>query len=176
MSVSYKSSRLKDRREKKKRSVRPYKPLRPLSRLGCGLIIAVGAVMLFYAATLLLMRFGGTETAAAVNTRLDENGAVVSVPITSATNTLHYTYRDASGMMHGGLGSLALNTEEFGDTIPVLYFPAIPGWSILAFRTRDILTPFMCILLGVVMLYAGCSRLKEIKAKKEADAQADTEA
>ena len=66
--------------------------------------------------------------------------------------------------------SLALNTEEFGDTIPVIYFPPVPSWSMLAFRTRDILTPFMCILLGVIMLYVGFSRLKEIKRQK-AEAQ-----
>ena len=155
MSLFDRSGRLKDRKQKKKREVRPYKPLRPLSWLGCGIIIAVGVVMLFYAATLMLMRFGGVETAGAVNTQLDENGEVVSVPINGPTTTMRYTYRDASGALHAGVGSLALNTEEFGDTIPGIYFPPVPSWSMLAFRTRDILTPFMCILLGVIMLYVG---------------------
>ena len=166
MSLFQRSNRLKDHKQEKKREVRPYTPPRPLSWLGCGLIIAVGIAMLCFAASLLVMRFGGTEVAAAVNTRLDENGAVIEVPLGGVTTTMRYTYRDGDGILHAGTGSLSGNTEEFGDTIPVLYFPPIPDWSMLAFRTRDILTPFMSILLGAVMLYVGFSRLREIKSKK----------
>ena len=167
MGLFSRGDRLKEHKQEKERVIRPYKPPRPLSWLGCGLIIVVGLAMLLYAGSLFLMRFGGTEVDAATNTRLDENGAVVEVPVTGITATMRYTYRDADGKLHAGTGSLSGNTEPFEDTIPVVYFAPVPGWSMLAFRTEDILTPFGGLLLGVIMLYVGFSRLREIRSKKE---------
>jgi len=168
---SDKPYRLRDRKEKKPQEVRHYKPPRPLSWLSCGILILFGAVLLYYGASILIMRYAGTETEAAMNTRLVD-GQVVPVEILGITTTAEYTYRDGDGAMHGSSTSLIGNKEPLGDTILVRYFPPIPGWSMPSFRASDTITAFGALLLGVILLCTAIRRLQEIRSSKEG-AEAD---
>lgn len=167
MSLFSKNDHLKEHKEKKKREIRPYKPPRPLSAFSARLVILLGAVLLCYAASFLTLRFAGVEIAAAANTRLDESGAVAAVPVTGVTTTLYYTYRDGAGTLRGGMSSLFGNTGPIGDTVAIRYFPAIPGWSMPSFQTQQMTVPFGCLLLGVILIYTGVARLREIKKGRE---------
>ena len=152
---------------RKEREVRQYRPPRPLSWLSCGILIVLGAVLLFFGLTLLLLRYAGTQTEALANTRLAADGTVEQVEVLGMTTTISYTYRDAEGVLHGGTSSLFGNTQPVKDTIAVRYFPPIPGWNIPAFRTEDALTPFGSLFLGVILLVTAVSRLREIRAGRE---------
>ncbi len=153
-------------KEKKEREVRPYRPPRPLSWLSCGILLVLGAVLLGFGLVLLLLHFGGRETDARTNTRLDAAGNVEQVEVLGMTTTVAYTYRDDAGTLHAGTGSLFGNTTPVGDTIPVLYFPPLPGLNILAYRAEDVLTPCFALLLGVILIATASARLREIRGKK----------
>ena len=159
--------RLADHEEKKEREIRRYKPPRPLSWFSSILVILMALAMLAFGASILVLRYAGTETEALVNTRLNATGEVETVDVLGVTTTVSYTYRDNTGALHAATSSLFGNTEPFGDTIPVRYFPPIPAWNMLSFRTEDTLTPFGALLLGVVLIYTGVHRLRQIKEKAE---------
>lgn len=174
MSIFHRSGpyRLADHGEKKPREVRRYQPPRPLSWLSCLILLLFGALLLYYGASILLMRFAGTETDAALNTRLVD-GQVVQVEILGVTTTAEYTYSDGSGTLHGSSTSLIGNKEPLEDTISVRYLPAIPGWSMPSFRAEDTMTPFGALLLGVILLYTAIRRLKDIRNPKETTEKPD---
>ena len=160
------SYRLADHEEKKPREVRRYKPPRPLSRFSCVILLLFGAVLIFYGGSILVMRYAGTETAAAMNTRLAD-GAVVEEPVLSVTTTANYTYRDQNGTLHAGSTSLIGNKEPLYDTISIRYLPAAPGWSMPSFRTEDAMTPFGALLLAVILIAVGIGRWKELRGKEK---------
>ena len=155
--------RLKDK-EKERKPVR-YHPPRPLSWLSCVLLLVFAVMLLYYGGSLVLMRFFGTETLAQANTVLDENGQPAQVEVKSYTNMIDYTYQDQNGTWHEHTDSLLGNEEEWDETISVRYFPAIPGWSVLAFRTRELTTPLLCMFLGVILVWTGVSRLLFLRRK-----------
>lgn len=160
--------RLRDHKKEKKREVRRYKPPRPLSWLGCVLLLFFALLLLFYGGSLLTMRFAGTDVEALANTRLRADGSVEHLELLSQTTNISYTYADSEGKLHQGSDSLIGNEEEFHETIPVRYLPLIPGWSMLRFRTQDLTTPLLCLFLGVVLLCTGVRRLKAIFRPEEA--------
>lgn len=165
--------RLRDHEEKKPKEVRRYKPPRPLSWLSCGILIAFALLLFGYGAALLTMRFAGTATDALANTRLNADGEVEQIELTSIITTVTYTYRDQNGTLHQHTDSLIGNEEEFHETIPVVYFPTLPGWSMLAFRTKDILTPCGALLLGIVLFSVAVKRLREIRGNSSENASDD---
>ena len=154
--------RLDDHIEKHPREIRRYKPPRPLSWLSCVILLLFGAVLLYYGGAILVMRFAGTETQAAMNTRLVD-GQVVAVELRGVTTNAEYTYTDAGGTLHGGSTSLIGNKEPLTDTISIRYLPSHPGWSMASFRTEDSMTPFGALLLGVILIAVGIGRLREIR-------------
>ena len=161
--------RLQDRepekkKKKKKREARPYQPLRPLSWVGCVLLFLVAGAFVCYGAAMLLLRFGGVETEAAANTRLVD-GAVVEVPVTGITTTLQFTFRDETGALHGGTVSLVGNTQPFGETVTVRYFPPWPELSALPAQTERITVPFGCLLLGAIFVSVGVKRIRELRKR-----------
>ena len=161
--------RLQDRepekkKKKKDREIRPYQPLRPLSWVGCALLFLVAAAFVCYAAVMLLLRFGGVEAEAAANTRLVD-GAVVDVPVTGVTTTLQFTFRDETGVLHGGTVSLVGNTQPFGETVTILYFPLWPALSALISQTERITVPLGCLLLGAIFVSVGVKRIRELRKR-----------
>ena len=167
------SYRLRDHEEKKPKEVRRYKPPKPLSWLSCALVILFALLLFGYGASLLTMRFAGTRTDALANTRLTADGEIEQIELTNIVTTITYTYRDQNGTLRQSTDSLIGNEEEFHETIPVVYFAPIPGWSMLAFRTEDILTPCGSLLLGVVLLSVAIRRLREIYGKTAENAPDD---
>ncbi|MBQ6927817.1 MAG: hypothetical protein IJQ36_05845 [Oscillospiraceae bacterium] len=159
------SPRLGEHREKQKREVQHYHPPRPLSWLSCVLLLIFALMLLYYGGSIVLMRVAGTEVDALANTRIGADGELEHFEVVSRTTMLTYTYRDDKGRLHENTDSLTDNVEEFGETIPVRYFPLIPGWSMLAFRTRDLTTPLLCLFLSVVLLFTGINRLLFLRRK-----------
>ena len=157
------NERLRDH-EKEKKPAR-YHPPRPMSWLSCILLLIFAVMLLIYGGSIVLMRFFGTETDALANTRLGENGTVEQVELINRTTMITYTYADQNGKVHEHTESLTGNEEEFGETIPVLYMQAVPSWSMLAFRTRDLTSPLLCLFLCVILIFTGVSRLLFLRRK-----------
>ena len=157
--------RLRDHKDDKPREVKRYKPPRPLSWVGCLLLLFFAVLLLVYGGSLLLMRIAGTRVDALANTRIGAEGQAEQIEVVSRTTMLTYTYRDQNGTLHEHTDSLTGNEEAFDETIPVLYLPAIPDWSMLAFRASDMTTVLLCLFLGVILLWTGVSRLAFLRRK-----------
>ena len=163
---SYRLGEHAPEKEKKRREVRPYQPPKPLSWLSCGILIALGLVLLAFAGVVLYMRLFGTYTEAAVFTALDENGAVVESMPTTVTSTLPITFTDAAGTRHAAGLSIMGNFGGIGDTVAIRYLPGHPERIMAASQTDEFMIPLGSVLLGAALLSVAIGRLREIYGKK----------
>ena len=159
--------RLRDHKPEKKRQVKAYKPPKPLSGLSCGIVIALGCLLLVFALAVLGMRLFGVYTEASTFTKLDENGAVVPAPPATISASLPVTFADREGVTHEHVVSLLGNTGTVGETIAIRYLPGHPQIVMPASRTDEFMIPLGSLLLGAILISAACSRLREIRAGRE---------
>ena len=157
---------LRRRKQKAPREVRGYTPPKPLSSFSAAVLVVLGCLMLLYAGSGITMRLFGTEVTAAANTRL-EDGEAVPVGDAMLSSTLYYTFRDADGVLREGHTSLLGNHEPIGTFVQIRYLPCAPGWTMLNSRAEYTAVQLGCLLLGVMLIGSGLSRLRQLRSEKE---------